>query len=162
MGEQLGKWPVCQRAFSLLAIWCLGPRVQILHSAEENNKSPFDLNIACLCQSIEINNNKYVYRQSQVPKSTDSGVKWAECSLIIGTGCRVQVFSLILDSSVRTYMHVCMYAYGLTLNTGKSISIYPAPQIYPQKMVEIQVHFLADAGQDKLTLINSRQSGAVQ
>ena len=31
---------------------------------------------------------------------TDSGVKWAEYSLIIGTGCRVQVFSLILDSSV--------------------------------------------------------------
>ena len=28
------------------------------------------------------------------------GVEWAECSLIIGTGCRVQVFSLILDSSV--------------------------------------------------------------
>ena len=55
-----------------------------------------------------------------------------------------------------------MHIYGLTLNTGKSISIYPAPQIYPQKMVEIQVHFLADAGQDKLTLINSRQSGAVQ
>ena len=49
---------VCQRAFSLLAIWCLGPRVQILHSAF--NLSPFDLNIACLCQSIEINNNKYV------------------------------------------------------------------------------------------------------
>ena len=28
------------------------------------------------------------------------GVEWAECSLIIGTGCRVQVFSLIIDSSV--------------------------------------------------------------
>ena len=84
----------------LLAIWCLGPRVQILHSVEEHNLSPFDLNIACLCQSIEINNNKYVYRQSQVRKSIDSGVKWDECSLIIGTGCRVQVFSLILDSSV--------------------------------------------------------------
>ena len=67
---------------------------------EEDNLSPFDLNIACLCQSIEINNNKYVYRHSQVRKSTDSGAKWAECSLIIGTGCRVQVFSLILDSSV--------------------------------------------------------------
>ena len=51
---------VCQRAFSLLAIWCLGPRVQILHSAEEHNLSPFDLNIACLCQGNEIN-NKYVY-----------------------------------------------------------------------------------------------------
>ena len=62
--------------------------------------STFDLNIACLCQSIEINNNKYVYRQSQVRKSTDSGVKWAECSLIIGTGCGVQVVSLILDGSV--------------------------------------------------------------
>ena len=91
---------VCQRAFSLLAIWCLRPRVQILHSAEEHNLSPFDLYNSCLCQSIEINNNKYVYRQSQVRKSTDSGVKWAECSLIIGTGCRVQVFCLILDSSV--------------------------------------------------------------
>ena len=91
---------VCQRAFSLLANWCLGPQVQILHSAEEHKLSPLDLNIACLCQSIEINNNKYVYRQSLVRKSTDSGVKWAECSLIIGTGCRVQVFSLILDSSV--------------------------------------------------------------
>ena len=52
---------VCQRAFSLLAIWCLGPRVQILPSAKKHNLSPFDLNIACLCQSIEINNNKYVY-----------------------------------------------------------------------------------------------------
>ena len=91
---------VCRRAFSLLAIWCLGPRVQILNSAEEHNLSPFGLNIACLCQSIEINNNKYVHRQSQVRRSTDSGVKWAECSLIIETGCRVQVFSLILDSSV--------------------------------------------------------------
>ena len=47
-------------------IWCLGPRVQILHSAEEHNLSPFDLNIACLCQSIEINNNKYVFRNSNI------------------------------------------------------------------------------------------------
>ena len=48
---------VCQRAFSLLAIWCLRPRVPILHSAEEHNLSPFDFNISCLCQSFEINNN---------------------------------------------------------------------------------------------------------
>ena len=41
---------------NLLAIWCLIPWVQILHSAEEDNLSPFDLNIACLCQSIEIDN----------------------------------------------------------------------------------------------------------
>ena len=48
---------VCQRAFSLLAIWCLRPWwVRILHSAVEDNLSPFDSNIACLCQSIDINN----------------------------------------------------------------------------------------------------------
>ena len=33
--------------------------VQLLNSAEEDNSSPFDLKIACLCQSIEINNNKH-------------------------------------------------------------------------------------------------------
>ena len=100
---------VCQRAFSLLAIWCLRPRVQILHSAEEDNLSPFDLNIACLCQSIEINNNKYVYRQSQVRKPTGSGVGWAECSLIIGTGCRVLVF--LAWSSIA--QSVCQRAFSL-------------------------------------------------
>ena len=50
---------VCQRACRLLAIWCLRPWVRILHSAEEDNVSPFDSNIVCLCQSIDINNNKY-------------------------------------------------------------------------------------------------------
>ena len=92
---------VCQWAFSLLAIWCLRSWwVRILHLTEEDNLSPFDSNIACLCQSIENNNNKHVYRQSQVRMPNGCGVKWAECSLIIGTGCRVQVFRLILDSSV--------------------------------------------------------------
>ena len=33
-------------------------------------------------------------------KPIGSEVKWAECPLIIATGCWVQVFSLILDSSV--------------------------------------------------------------
>ena len=51
---------VCQRAFSLLANRCLRPWVRIPHSAAEDNLSPFDSNIACLCQSIEINNNKQV------------------------------------------------------------------------------------------------------
>ena len=92
---------VCQRALSLLTIWCLIPWwVRILHSAEEDNLSPFDSNIACLCQSIEINNNKHVYRQSQVRMPNGCGVEWAEWSLITGTGCRVQVLSLILDCSV--------------------------------------------------------------
>ena len=82
---------VCQQAFSLLVNRYLRPWVRILPSAEEDNSSPLDSNIACLCQSIEINNNKHVYRQSQVRKPTGSEVEWAECLLIIGTGCRVQV-----------------------------------------------------------------------
>ena len=51
---------VCQQAFRLLANRCLRPWVRILHSAEEDNLSPFDSNITSLCQSIEINNNKHV------------------------------------------------------------------------------------------------------
>ena len=92
---------VCQQAFVFLANRRLRPWVRILHSTEEDNVSPFNSNIACLCHSIEINNNKHVYRQSQVRKPTGSEVEWAECFLIIRTGCRVQVFSMILDSSVR-------------------------------------------------------------
>ena len=84
---------VCQQAFSLLANRCLRPWDRILHSSEENNLSPFDSNITCLSQSIQINNNKHVYRQSQVRKPTGSEVEWAECLLIIGTGCWVQVFA---------------------------------------------------------------------
>ena len=99
--SSIAQW-VCQGAFSLLAIWCLGSRVQILLSAEEHNLSPFDLNIACLCQSIEINNNKYVCMYV-------CGVKWAECSLIIGTGCRVQVF--LAWSSIA--QSVCQRAFSL-------------------------------------------------
>ena len=38
--------------------------------------------------------------------SWDFQVKWAECSLIIGTGCWVQVFSLILDSSVGLWVGI--------------------------------------------------------
>ena len=60
--------------------------VQIMHSAEEDNLSPCDLKITCLCQSIKINNNKHVYRQSQLRKPYGSGVEWAECSLVIGVG----------------------------------------------------------------------------
>ena len=57
---------VCQLVFSLLAIWCPRPWwVRILLSAEEDNLSPLDSNIACLCQSIEINNNKHVCTQFQ-------------------------------------------------------------------------------------------------
>ena len=52
---------VCQQAFSLLVNRYLRPWVRILPSAEEDSLSHLDSNIACLCQSIEINNNKHLY-----------------------------------------------------------------------------------------------------
>ena len=86
----------------------LRPWVRILPSAEEDNLSPFDSNIACLCQSIEINNNKHVYRQSQVRMPNGCGVnglnaRWS------GTGCRVQVF--LAWSSIA--QSVCQWAFSL-------------------------------------------------
>ena len=71
---------------SLLEIRFQRPWVQMLHLTEENNLSPFDSKTVCLCWRIEINNNKHVYRQSQVRKPTVSGVEWALCSLFTGTG----------------------------------------------------------------------------
>ena len=75
---------VCQRAFSLLAIWCLRPWVWILHSTKEDNLSRFDSNIACLCQSTEINNTKHVpcqdYKLMKASK-TYTCVMWKEIPL---------------------------------------------------------------------------------
>ena len=52
---------ILDRSVGLSAgIQSAGDSVRILHSAEEDNLSPFDSKIACLCQSFEIN-NKYVY-----------------------------------------------------------------------------------------------------
>ena len=55
--------------------------------SSRNNLSPFDSNIAWLCQSTEINNNKHGYRQSRMQKPIGDGIEWAECSLIIRMGC---------------------------------------------------------------------------
>ena len=57
LDSSVGLSAIIQSAGDLVS----GTPVQILHSAEEHNLSPFDLNIACLCQSIEINNNKHEY-----------------------------------------------------------------------------------------------------
>ena len=104
---------VCQQTFILLANRCLRPWVGILHSAEDENLSPFDSNIACLCQSIEINSNKHVYCQSQLRKPTGIEAEWADCLLIIGTGCRVQKFFLAGFSIAQL---VCQQAFSLLAN----------------------------------------------
>ena len=78
-----------------------------MHSAKEDNLSPFDSKIAHLCQSIKIN-NKHVYRQCQVRMPIGSEFNWAECSLIIGTGCWIQDFAW---SSIA--QSVCEWAFSL-------------------------------------------------
>ena len=65
----------------------------------------------CMCVYVEINNNKHVYHQSHVRKPTGSGFVWAECSLIIRTGCRVQVLSFLAWSSIA--QSVCQRAFNL-------------------------------------------------
>ena len=61
-GRLANRWLTC--LVKEATVWCLRPWVRILHSAKEDNLSPFDSNIACLCQSIEINNKHthiYIY-----------------------------------------------------------------------------------------------------
>ena len=123
--------------------------VQILHSAEEDNLSRFDLKIACLFQSIEINNKKYVYRQGQVRKPNDSGVEWTECSLIIGTGCWVQVFAWsLIDQSV------CQRAFSLLAIWFQRPWFKSCIQQRKTTCLLSVWKSLASAGTSKLTTIN--------
>ena len=48
-------------------------QVGILLSAEEDNLSPLDSNIACLCQSIEINNNNMYNARARCQSQTYAG-----------------------------------------------------------------------------------------
>ena len=101
---------VCMYLFLTSMLW---HRQAIFKSKgeEDNLLSPFDSNIVCLCQSIEVNNNKHAYRQSQVRMPNGCGVEWAGYSLIIGKGCRVQVFAW---SSIA--QSVCQRAFSLLTN----------------------------------------------
>ena len=60
-------------------------KVRIRHSVEDK-LSHFDSKIACLCQSIKINNNKQIYGRGHVQKPTVSEVKLAELSFSTGMG----------------------------------------------------------------------------
>ena len=45
---------------------------RIMHSVEEDNLSPFDSKITCLCQSIETNNSKHVCINQPLPAPVTS------------------------------------------------------------------------------------------
>ena len=60
-GEWRCSWSSADRRCSNYNVHLSDQQVNcLLKCAEEHNLSPFDLNIACRCKSIEINNNKYV------------------------------------------------------------------------------------------------------
>ena len=71
LDSSVGLWVGIQSAGDLVY---QTSQLRILHSAEGDNLSPVDSKIAGLRQSIEINNNKHVYRHSQVRKPIGSGV----------------------------------------------------------------------------------------
>ena len=87
---------VCQQAFSLLEIRF--QRLSGFESCIQQWKTTCLLSIkkslAC-ARASKLTTTNWHSHQPNV-----SGVEWAECSLIIGAGCRVQVFSLIFNSSV--------------------------------------------------------------
>ena len=61
LDSSVGLWVGIQSAGELVSETS---QLRILHSTEKDNWSPFDSKIACLCQSIENDNNKQVYPYS--------------------------------------------------------------------------------------------------
>ena len=57
--SSVGLWVGIQSAGDLVS---QTSQLLILHSAEEDNVSPFDWKIACLCQGIKINNKKHAMK----------------------------------------------------------------------------------------------------
>ena len=80
---------VRQQAFSLLVNRYLRSWVRILPSAEEDNLSPLDSNIACLCQSIEINNNKRIIMEFPEVITSDR----SDIAIFILTKMYLKIFS---------------------------------------------------------------------
>ena len=73
----------------------------ILHSAEEDNLSPFDSKIGCLCQSFKTDNSKHVYRPNQV--KSQSAIKLSGLNTHALWGRAVE-FKSLLDFSIAQSM----------------------------------------------------------
>ena len=114
--------------------------------------SPFDLKITCLCQRIKINDSKQLYRQNQVRKPTGGEVKWAECSLVIGTGYRVQVLAWSsIAQTVSEWAFSLLAIWFLTLRLPSFESCIQ--QRKPTCLLSIR-KMLASARASKLTATN--------
>ena len=83
--------------------------VRIMHAAEEENLSPFDSKISCLCQSIETNNNKHVCMYVCTNECTD-----VLCTIYI-------------------YICMCMYLCTLFMNFYNGIGIRTGSQLFNQQ-----------------------------
>ena len=100
--------------------------VRILHSAEEDNLSPFDSNIVCLCQNIEINNNTHVcmyvwcmyacmHNFSSIKRTCWTAGSWRSC-------LSLEVVSSIPAGSTILYRFPCGF---ICVSLCQSIKIKP-------------------------------------
>ena len=117
--------------------------VQNLHSSEEDNQSPFDLKIACLCQNVEINNNKHVYRQREpVAKTNCIGAEWAVRGHSVYWRFRsrdplVQILhSAEEDNLSPSDSKIACLCQSVEINTNKHVCVYLGRShqgVYPMK-----------------------------
>ena len=96
---------------------------------KEDNLSHIDLKSLVWVRAQSKLNNKYVYCHSQRWTNSGSGGKWAECSLIIGMGCRVHVLR---------WSSVCEPYYLI----GRINILRPRQKWPPFSRRRFQMHFL--------------------
>ena len=102
-------------------------QLRILHSAEEDNLSPFDSKIACLCQSIEFNYNKYIH-----------GAVFDSCALVY-----CAVISYLVNA---WFHHTEMASMPNTLSAKVWISIKISLKVVPRgpfNNIKTLVHIMA-------------------
>ena len=136
---------VCQRAFSLLASWCLKSWVRILHSATENMFTPFDSKIACFCQRIDINNNKYRFiATTHIANTGLRGAMHGTVLVMIITGFRRCLWNCTMKYG--SYDIDLMISF---INSGIQISLFLThgglvAQLSPQLNVRYQANAWTD------------------
>ena len=82
--------------------------VRIMRSAAEDNLSPFDSNIACLCHSIEINNNKHVCMFDMLQVSLKLGYTYQLLRLVSFAWQIGPFWQETLNISVDAYWILCV------------------------------------------------------
>ena len=112
--------------------------VQILHSAEEDNLSPFDLKIACLCQCIEIN-NKHAHVQTLFQHTLTFHIKqhknhpfWTEVLII-----HVYEYSIFLLHDMWNTYFYCVFTWYVEYVSSACLLCHVLPACAWSEMTEM-------------------------